>query len=67
MVVVLVKKLQDFADHLEREIDKEMDKLPISPEDAIRKNSYCLALERVKISVNNLIEGRDFNDMGDKK
>ena len=67
MVVVLVEKLRDFAEHLEKEIDKEISRFPMSQEDAIGKNQYCLALERVKHSVYNMIEGRDFNDMGDKK
>ena len=39
----------------------EYDKLPLSTEDAIRKNSYCLALERDKRAIQNILNGHDFN------
>lgn len=42
----LVTRFKDFAEYLDKLIDTEMDKMPLSEEDAIRKNSYCLALER---------------------
>lgn len=53
-------KFKDFANYIERLIDLEMDKMPLSPEDAIRKNSYCLALERCKNSILNILAGREY-------
>ena len=60
-------RLQKFVEFLDNAIDVEMYKEPLSPEDAIRKNSYCLALERDKNSILNIIEGREFNDSGETK
>ena len=37
--------------------------LTYSPEDSIRKSSYCLALERDKNAIQNIINGREFNDI----
>lgn len=59
------KRLEAFVEYLDKAIDKEYEKLPISPEDAIRKNSYCLALERDKNAILNILAGRDFDDLGD--
>lgn len=40
-----------------------MEQAPLSPEDSIRKSSYCLALERDKNAIQNIINGREFNDI----
>lgn len=57
----IVKRLEEFVEFLEKTIDTEYDKLPLSTEDAIRKNSYCLALERDKRAIQNILNGCDFN------
>ena len=57
----IVKRLEEFVEFLEKTIDTEYDKLPLSTEDAIRKNSYCLALERDKRAIQNILNGYDFN------
>lgn len=59
------ERLEAFAKYLDKAIDKEYEKLPISPEDAIRKNSYCLALEKDKNAILNILAGRDFDDLGE--
>ena len=61
----IVERLQKFIKFLNKEIDKEMTKESLSPEDAIRKSSYCLALEKDKNSILNILEGREFNDLGE--
>ena len=61
----VIERLTEFREHLDNEIDAEMDKLPVSPEDAIRKNSYCFGLQKVIYSIENIITGRDFNDAGE--
>ena len=58
-------QLIKFVDFLEQTIDNEMDIMPLSTEDAIRKSSYCLALERDKNAIYNILNGRDFNYVGD--
>lgn len=57
----LVHRLNDFVEYLDRKIDSEYEKLPISKDDAIRKNSYCLALEQDKNAILNILRGHDFN------
>lgn len=60
-----IERLIKFKEHLNNAIDSEMERLPISKEDSIRKNSYCLGLQKVVYSIENIIENRDFNDIGD--
>lgn len=61
----IVKRLEEFIEFLDKTIDSEYDKLPLSTEDAIRKNSYCLALERDKKAIQNILNGHDFNYVED--
>jgi DNA-directed RNA polymerase subunit M/transcription elongation factor TFIIS len=58
---ILIERLNAFVDFLDKTIDTEMTKLPLSNEDAIRKSSYCLALERDKNAIINILNGKDFN------
>jgi hypothetical protein len=57
----IVTRLNDFVRFLDKTIDDEMSKMPLSPEDSIRKNSYCLALEKDKNAIINILNGNDFN------
>lgn len=57
----IVERLRDFVEYLDRKIDSEHEKLPLSLEDAIRKNSYCLALEQDKNAILSILRGHDFN------
>jgi hypothetical protein len=57
----IVERLKEFVEFLNKTIDEEMTKMPLSNEDAIRKNSYCLALERDKNAIINILNGNDFN------
>lgn len=61
----VIERLTEFKKHLDNEIDAEMEKFPVSPEDAVRKNSYCFGLQKVIYSIENIIAGRDFNDAGE--
>lgn len=54
-------RLKEFVEFLDKTIDTEYDKLPLSIEDIIRKGSYCLALERDKRAIQNILNGHDFN------
>jgi hypothetical protein len=57
----ITTRLNKFVEYLDRKIDSEYEKLPLSPEDAISKNSYCLALEQDKNAILNILRGHDFN------
>ena len=61
----IILRLKEFVEFLEKKIDSEYDNLPISKEDAIRKNSYCLALEQDKNAILNILRGHDFNYVED--
>lgn len=54
-------QLKSFIQYLNRKIDTEYEKLPISPEDAIRKNSYCLALQQVIWALQNILDGEKWD------
>ncbi|MBD5534600.1 MAG: hypothetical protein HDQ99_02855 [Lachnospiraceae bacterium] len=58
-------RLRKFIEYLDKTIDTEYAKTPLSIEDAIRKNSYCLALQRDKMAIQNILSGRDFNCIED--
>ena len=61
----IISRLNEFVEYLDRKIDSEYENLPLSPEDAIRKNSYCLALEQDKNAILNILHGHDFNYVED--
>lgn len=56
----LINKLKEFTDYLDKVIDREMMKEPLSEGDSIRKCAYCTALERDKNALLNIIEGKDW-------
>lgn len=57
----LKERLERFAKVIGETIDKEMGNMPLSPEDAIRKNTYCLALSRTKSGIDNILAGKEYN------
>lgn len=61
----ILERLNEFVKFLDKTINSEMEKLPLSDMDAIRKSSYCLALERDKNAIQNIIDGHDFSYTGD--
>ena len=61
----IIERLSEFVECLDKEIDGEYEKYPLSVEDSIRKSAYCHALQKVKYSIENIIAGRDFDDMGE--
>ncbi|RHS68266.1 hypothetical protein DW954_02710 [Clostridium sp. AM45-5] len=58
-------RLEEFVQALDDMIDKEFSKEPISDMDAMRKSAYCLALERDKNSIINILEGRKYWEIGE--
>lgn len=54
-------RLNEFVSYLDKEIEREYNKLPMSTHDAVRKNVYCSTLEKVKISICNILDGHGFN------
>jgi hypothetical protein len=58
---ILIERLNAFVEFLDKTIDTEMTKPSLSDEDVIRKCSYCLALQRNKNAIINILNGNDFN------
>jgi len=54
-------RLSEFLAVLNKRIDAEYAKLPSSNEDAIRKNSYCHAVQQDIWALENILNGRDWN------
>lgn len=54
-------RLNEFVSYLDKEIEREYNKLPMSAHDAVRKNVYCSTLEKIKISICNILDGHGFN------
>lgn len=58
-------RLWRFVDFLDKKIDKELEREPLSQSDSIAKCSYSLALERDKNALINILDGREFYDTGE--
>ena len=56
-------RLRRFVEFLDKKIDEELE--PLSQSDSIAKCSYSLALERDKNALINILNGREFHDMGE--
>lgn len=63
-ISTIKERLERFVEGIDEAIDIEYEKLPISTEDVVRQNTYCLALEKCKTAILNILDGREFNDNG---
>ena len=59
----MVKNLGDFIQYLDKKIDLEFEKMPVSNEDAIRKSAYCLGLQQDKWALENILQGKKWSDV----
>jgi len=57
----MAARLKEFIEFLNKKIDSEYEKLPVSPEDTIRKNAYCLALQQDIWALENILNGKDWD------
>lgn len=57
------KELKDFINFLEKEIDKELCRTPLSPEDAVVKCSVAMAYEKDKNALINILNGKRWNEL----
>ncbi len=58
----MISRLRRYVNVLNDKVDAEYSKLPLSPEDAIRKNSYCQALQQSIVALSNVLDGREWNE-----
>nr|DAR46253.1 MAG TPA: hypothetical protein [Caudoviricetes sp.] len=65
----LVSSIEDrlwrFVEFLDKKINEELEREPLSQSDSIAKCSYSLALERDKNALINILNGREFYDIGE--
>ena len=59
---LIKKELEDLIDFLDKQIDKELCRKPLSPEDAVVKCSVAMAYEKDKNSLINILNGRHWNE-----
>lgn len=57
------ERLNRFIDGIDEAIDSVCDN-PMAEHDKLINNAYALALVKCKVCVQNIIEGREFNDSG---
>ena len=65
LVSSIEERLWRFVELLDKKIDEELEREPLSQSDSIAKCSYSLALERDKNALINILNGREFHDMGE--
>jgi transcription initiation factor TFIIIB Brf1 subunit/transcription initiation factor TFIIB len=60
---VVIDELNKFIVFLDKEIDKELCRIPLSPEDAVVKCSVAMTYEKDKNALINIINGRPWNEI----
>lgn len=63
--ITIKERLEEFVDHLNKIIDYEYEMEALSTEDLIRKNSYCMALERDKNAIISILNGKRYYEIID--
>lgn len=63
----IIERLNRFIDDIDEAIDSVYDNLTAEHDKLIYNNAYAFALEKCKMGVQNIIEGREFNDSGESK
>lgn len=56
-------QLKAFIDFLDKEIDRQFDRVALSPEDAIMKSTYAHAYEKDKNALINILNGNDWKEI----
>lgn len=59
------ERLSRFIDGIDEAIDSVYDNPTAEHDKLIYNNAYAFALEKCKVGVQNIIEGREFNDSGE--
>lgn len=50
-------KIIELIDNINKEVEREFSKELISVEDNLRKSSYCYGLDKVRLNLENILEG----------
>ena len=63
----VIERLCRFIDGIDEAIDSVYDNPTAEHDKLIYNNAYAFALEKCKTGIQNIIEGREFNDLGESK
>lgn len=63
----VIERLCRFVDGIDEAIDNVYDNPTAEHDKLIYNNAYAFALEKCKACVQNIIEGREFNDSGESQ
>ena len=58
------ERLNRFIDGIDEAIDSVYDNSTAEYDKLIYNNAYVFALEKCKVGIQNIVEGREFNDLG---
>ena len=64
--LTIIERLTRFIDGIDEAIDSIYDNPTAKHGELIYNNAYAFALEKCKVGIQNIIEGREFNDSGKK-
>lgn len=64
--LTIIERLNRFIDGIDEAIDGVCDNPMAEHDKLIYNNAYALALVKCKVCVQNIIEGREFNDSGEE-
>ena len=63
----VIERLCRFIDGIDEAIDSVYDNPTAEHDKLIYNNAYAFALEKCKTAIQNIIEGREFNDSGESQ
>ena len=61
---MILQRLDRFVDALDEAIDSVYEHPTCNHDKMIYNNTYAYALEKCKISIQNIVDGREYNDIG---
>ena len=59
----IIKQLNDFINFLDKQIDNELRRPPLSTEDAMVKSAIAMSYEKDKRALINIVNGRKWNEV----
>ena len=61
----IIERLERFVDDLDDKIDSIYKHPTCNHDKVFYNNTYAYALENCKVSIQNIVDGREYNDIGD--
>lgn len=61
----IIEKINRFIDKINETIDSTYEKPTHEHDQLIYNNAYCFALDKCRVSLQNILEDREFDDLGE--